>query len=85
MRYDEKRDHYFSTAKYFPSHPGDHSDSRIYNMHCPEAALPTFSLLGIVRGGGGQLNNGSNLLHYDLETNVYDLSNKTSVVFTVSI
>jgi hypothetical protein len=31
------------------------------------------------------LNNGSNLLHYDLETNVYDVSNKASVTFTVSI
>ena len=54
-------------------------------MHCPEAALPTVSLLGIIRGGGGQLNNGSNLLHYDLESNVYDVSNKASVTFTVSI
>jgi hypothetical protein len=54
-------------------------------MHCPEAALPTVSLLGIVRSGGGQLNNGPTLLHYDLETNVYDLPNKASVAFTVSI
>lgn len=54
-------------------------------MHCPEAALPSVSLLGIVRGEGGQLNNGSTLLHYDLETKVYDLSNKASVTFTVSI
>lgn len=54
-------------------------------MHCPEAALPTVTLLGIVRSGGGQLNNGSTLLHYDLETNVYDLSKKASVTFTVSI
>ncbi|KAJ5904789.1 uncharacterized protein N7473_001705 [Penicillium subrubescens] len=54
-------------------------------MHCPEAALPIVSLLGIVRSEGGQLNNGSTLLHYDLETNVYDLSNKASVTFTVSI
>ncbi|CAI7619518.1 unnamed protein product [Penicillium pancosmium] len=38
-----------------------------------------------VRGGGGQLNNGSNLLHYDLETNVYEVSNKASVTFAVSI
>jgi hypothetical protein len=54
-------------------------------MHCPEAALPTVSLLGIVRSGEGQLNNRSTLLHYDLETNVYDPSNKASVAFTVSI
>jgi hypothetical protein len=54
-------------------------------MHCPEAALPTVSLLGIVQNGGGQLNNGSTLLHYDLETNVYDVPNKASVTFTVSI
>lgn len=39
----------------------------------------------MVRSGGGQLNNGSTLLHYDLETHVYDLSNKTSVVVPVSI
>jgi hypothetical protein len=54
-------------------------------MHCPEAALPTVSLLGIVRTGGGQLNNGRTLLYYDLETNVYDPLNKVSVTFTVSI
>ncbi|KAJ5880842.1 uncharacterized protein N7473_011895 [Penicillium subrubescens] len=50
-----------------------------------QAALPTVSLLGIVRSGGGQLNSRSNLLHYDLETNVYNVSNKVSVTFTVSI
>lgn len=53
-------------------------------MHSTEAALLTVSLLGIVRSGEGQLNNGSTLLHYDLETNVYDPSNKASVAFTVS-
>lgn len=75
----------FPTTEGFLSHPGDHSDPHMYNMHCPEAALPSVSLLGIVRGGAGQLNNGSTLLHYDLETKVYDLSNKSSVTFTVSI
>lgn len=64
------------------SHPGDYCT---YNIHCPEAALPSVSLLGVVRGGGGEFNTGSTLLHYDLETTVYDISSKSSVTFTVCI
>jgi len=75
----------FLAAEGLLSHPGDDSDPHAYNMHCPEAALPSVSLLGVVRGGGGQLNTGSTLLHYDLETTVYDISSKSSVTFTVCI
>ena len=75
----------FLAAEGLLSHPGDYSDPHAYNMHCPEAALPSVSLLGVVRGGGGQLNTGSTLLHYDLETTVYDISSKSSVTFTVCI
>ena len=85
MRYESQHYPSFLATEEFISHPGDQSDSNTYNMHCPEAALPTVSLLGVVRGGGGELNNGSILLHYDLETSIYDVSSKASVKFTVSI
>jgi hypothetical protein len=45
----------FPTTAGFLSHLGDRSDSHTYNMHRPEAALPTVSLLGIVRSGGGRV------------------------------
>jgi hypothetical protein len=54
-------------------------------MHCPAAALPMVSLLGIEEGCGGQLNSGSSLLYYDLQTTVYNSLDKTSTTFTVSI
>ena len=73
------------TAEGLLSHPSDYSDPYTYNIRYPEVALPSVSLLGVVRGGGGQLNTGSTLLHYDLETTVYDTSSKSSVTFTVCI
>lgn len=60
------------------SYPSDHSDLQIYNMHCPPAALPTVSLLGMVEGCGGRLNSGSTLLYYKLHITVYDNMDKTS-------
>ncbi|GKZ85559.1 hypothetical protein AnigIFM56816_011527 [Aspergillus niger] len=67
------------------SHPGDYPDPEVYTMHCPEAALPTITLMGTVIRSGGQLNEGQTLLHYDLRTTVYDSSVKTQAAFKVRI
>jgi hypothetical protein len=40
-------------------------------MHCPEAAQPIVTLLAVVLERGGQINGGSTLLHYHLESTTY--------------
>lgn len=53
-------------------------------MHCPEAAQPTVTFLGIVLERGGQLNDGPTLLHYRLQTTVYNSSARTYHTFPVT-
>ncbi|KAJ5904697.1 uncharacterized protein N7473_001751 [Penicillium subrubescens] len=65
-------------------HPGNEEDSEIYFMHCPEAAQPTVTFLGVVLKRGGQLNGGPILLHYRLQTTVYNSSSRTYHTFPVT-
>lgn len=53
-------------------------------MHCPEAAQPTVTFLGTVCERGGQLNNGSTLLHYRLQSTVYHTSTRTHHTFPLT-
>lgn len=53
-------------------------------MHCPEAAQPTVTVLGVVLERGGQLNGGPTLLHYRLQTTVYNSSSRTYHTFPVT-
>ncbi|KAL2867543.1 uncharacterized protein BJX67DRAFT_380897 [Aspergillus lucknowensis] len=53
-------------------------------MHCPEAAQLTVTFLGTVCERGGQLNNGSTLLHYRLQSTVYHTSNRTHHTFPLT-
>jgi hypothetical protein len=41
-------------------------------VHCPEAAQPIVTVLGTVLKRGGQLNDGPTLLHYRLQSTVYN-------------
>lgn len=66
------------------SHPGDQEDTDSYFMHCPEAAQPIVTLLGVVLERGGQLNCGSTLLHYRLQCTVYNSSSRTHHTFPVT-
>jgi hypothetical protein len=65
-------------------HPGNEQDTEIYFMHCPEAAQPTVTFLGVVLERGGQLNGGPTLLHYRLQTAVYNSSARTYHSFPVT-
>ncbi|GFG21446.1 hypothetical protein IFM5058_11047 [Aspergillus udagawae] len=65
-------------------HPGNYEDADSYFMHCPEAAQPTVTFLGTVCERGGQLNNGSTLLHYRLQSTVYHTSNRTHHTFPIT-
>jgi hypothetical protein len=53
-------------------------------MHCPQAAQPTVTFLGTVNDRGGQLNNGSTLLHYRMQTTVYNNSTRTNNTFPIT-
>jgi hypothetical protein len=53
-------------------------------MHCPEAAQPTVTFLGTICERGGQLNNGSTLLHYRLQSTVCHTSNRTHHTFPLT-
>lgn len=53
-------------------------------MYCPEAAQPTVTFLGVVLERGGQLNGGPTLLHYRLQTTVYNSSAGTYHSFPVT-
>lgn len=53
-------------------------------MHCPGAAQPIVTFLGVVLGRGGQMNHGQNLLHYRLQTTVYDPSTRTHHTFPIT-
>ncbi|KAF7586548.1 hypothetical protein BBP40_008688 [Aspergillus hancockii] len=68
----------------YSSHPGDHEDTDRYFMHCPEAAQPTVTFLGIVNERGGQLNNGPTLLHYQLQSTVYNTSSRNLHTFPIT-
>ncbi|KAF9884019.1 hypothetical protein FE257_002407 [Aspergillus nanangensis] len=65
-------------------HPGNYEDTDSYFMHCPAAAQPTVTFLGTVCERGGQLNNGSTLLHYGLQSTVYHTSNRTHHTFSLT-
>jgi hypothetical protein len=52
-------------------------------MHCPGAAQPKVTFLGVVLERRGQLNDGRNLLHYRLQTTVYNPSTRTSHTFPI--
>jgi hypothetical protein len=56
-----------------------------YRMHCPEAAPPIVTFLGIVEKCGGRLNDGPTLLHYDLQATVYDSSSRDQITFPISV
>lgn len=53
-------------------------------MHCPGAAQPIVTFLGVVLERRGQLNDGRNLLHYRLETTVYNPSTRTPHTFPIT-
>lgn len=53
-------------------------------MHCPEAAQPTVTFLGTILERGGQLNDGPVLLHYRLQTTVYDNSIRAPQTFPIT-
>lgn len=66
------------------SHPGNEEDTEIYFMHCPEADHTILMFLDVVLGRGGQLNGGPTLLHYRLQTTVYNSSARTYHTFLVT-
>ncbi|KAJ5394721.1 hypothetical protein N7509_006508 [Penicillium cosmopolitanum] len=76
--------HIIIQAHTLDRHPGDEEDADIYFMHCPEAAQPTVTFLGIVLERGGQLNDGPTLLHYRLQTTVYNTSDRAHHTFPVT-
>jgi hypothetical protein len=53
-------------------------------MHCPEAAQPTTTVVGTVLERGGQLNAGSTLLHYCLQSTVYNSSSRSHHTFPLT-
>jgi hypothetical protein len=53
-------------------------------MHCPGAAQPIVTFLGVVLERGGQLNDGPTLLHYRLQTTVYNTSTRTHHTFPIT-
>lgn len=66
-------------------HPGNHEDTELYFMHCPEAAQPNVTFLGVVHERDGQLNHGFTLLHYRLQVTVYNSSTRTPHTFPITI
>jgi hypothetical protein len=66
------------------SHPGDQEDTDSYFPHCPGAAQPIVTFLGIVLERRGQLNGGRDLLHYRLQTTVYNPSTRTPHTFPIT-
>ncbi|KAJ5240419.1 uncharacterized protein N7469_002010 [Penicillium citrinum] len=65
-------------------HPGNQEDPDSYFMHCPSAAQPIVTFLGVVLERKGQLNDGRNLLHYRLQTTVYNPSTRTPHTFPIT-
>jgi hypothetical protein len=53
-------------------------------MHCPEAAQPTVTFLGVINKYAGELNNGSTLLHYYLQVTVYNSSTRYQHTFPIA-
>jgi hypothetical protein len=53
-------------------------------MHCPEAALPVVTVLATVLERGGQLNTGTTLLHYRLQSTVYNSSSRSYTTFPLA-
>jgi hypothetical protein len=53
-------------------------------MHCPEAALPVVTVLATVIERGGQLNSGFTLLHYRLQSTVYNSSSRSYHTFPLT-
>jgi hypothetical protein len=53
-------------------------------MHCPEAAQPSVTFLGVVNKYAGELNNGSTLLHYCLQVTVYNSSTRNQHTFPIT-
>ena len=53
-------------------------------MHCPEAALPVITVLATVLARGGQLNTGATLLHYRLQSTVYNSSTRSYNTFPLT-
>ena len=66
------------------SYPGNQEDTASYFMHCPEAAQPIVTFLGVVLNRGGQLNDRPTLLHYRLQTTVYNTSTRTQHTFPIT-
>jgi hypothetical protein len=53
-------------------------------MHCPEAAQPTVTFLGVINKYAGELNNGSTLLHYCLQVTAYNSSTRSQHTFPIT-
>jgi hypothetical protein len=66
------------------SHPGNQDDQDSYFLHCPGAAQPIVTFLGIVVERRGQLNDARSLLHYRLQTTVYNPSTRTAHTFPIT-
>ncbi|CAI7627757.1 unnamed protein product [Penicillium pancosmium] len=65
-------------------HPGNEDDTESYFMHCPGAAQPVVTFLGVVLERGGELNAGPTLLHYRLQTTVYNSSTRSHHTFPIT-
>jgi hypothetical protein len=53
-------------------------------MHCPEAVQPIVTVLGTILERGGQLNGGPTLLHYRLQSTVYNISSRSHQTFPLT-
>ncbi|OGE46776.1 hypothetical protein PENARI_c113G04154 [Penicillium arizonense] len=79
----EKGEEQVGVMEYY-FHPGDQEDTDSYFMHCPGAAQPIVTFLGVVLERRGQLNDGRNLLHCRLQTTVYNPSTRTPHTFPIT-
>ncbi|KAJ5367174.1 hypothetical protein N7541_001115 [Penicillium brevicompactum] len=81
---DDEGFHIVLHAHNLDCHPGNQEDTASYFMHCPGAAQPIVTFLGVVLERGGQLNDGPTLLHYRLQTTVYNTSTRTHHTFPIT-
>ncbi|KAJ5111788.1 hypothetical protein NUU61_001418 [Penicillium alfredii] len=81
---DDEKFHIVLHAHNLDRHPGNEEDTESYFMHCPQAAQPIVTFLGVVLERGGQLNGGPTLLHYRLQTTVYNTSTRTHHTFPIT-
>ncbi|KAJ5355386.1 uncharacterized protein N7496_012598, partial [Penicillium cataractarum] len=81
---DEEGFHILLHANSVDRHPGNKDDTDSYFMQCPEAAQPIVTLLAVVLERGGQLNSGSTLLQYRLQSTTYNSSSRSHHTFPIT-